>query len=713
MKTIRYESSPDGVVTLTFDDPDAPLNTMTPQWQADLTEAVDQLETGKGSLRGIVLASAKPTFFAGAELKGVLQLVAADAPACFATVEAVKRNFRRIETMGVPVVACLSGTALGGGWELALCAHHRVAVDDVAIRFGFPEVTLGLLPGASGVTKTVRLLGLVEALPYLVEGRLMRPREAQALGLVHAVVGRRDDLAVHALRWIGQNSKARQPWDEPDYRIPGGGPASPKVAPLLVTAPAVLRKKTRGLLPAPEAILACMVEGAEVDFDTALRIESRYLARLMVGQVTKNLVTLFFNRNSIRSGQSRPKGTPKWRATRVGILGAGMMGSGIASANAASGVPCVIKDISLEKAEAGKGLMAHRLDDAVARGKLVRARRDEILALVNPTASYDDLNGCDLIIEAVFENRELKAEVTRESCLRLADGGLFASNTSTLPITGLASACPTPERFIGLHFFSPVDRMELVEIIVGKKTDEQTLARAYDYVLQIGKSPIVVNDSRGFFTSRTFGTFVMEGLAMLAEGLPAAVIENAALAAGMPVGPLAVMDETSLALSMQVREQTAADFTAEGKTVPSHPGDVVLERMVRDFNRPGRAYGGGFYEYPEGGRKHLWDGLPKAFGKGGATFDMRELRDRFLYRQSIEAARCLEEGVLRSVHDGNVGSILGIGFPSWTGGALQFINSEGLERFVARAQELASRYGERFAAPAIVRQHLAQDELFR
>jgi 3-hydroxyacyl-CoA dehydrogenase/enoyl-CoA hydratase/3-hydroxybutyryl-CoA epimerase len=711
MNPIRYEQNADGVVTLTFDAPDAAINTMTPEWEQALTAAVDRLVAERDKLSGVILASGKSTFFAGAELKGVLKLTAADAPACFAEIEQVKRNFRRLETLGKPVVACINGAALGGGWELALVAHHRIALDIAKIRLGLPEVTLGLLPGASGVTKTVRLLGLEAALPLLMEGKTFAPREALELGLVHELAGSPEEMLAKARAWIKDHPAAVQPWDEKNYRIPGGGPANPKIAQMLTVAPAMTLEKTRGLLPAPEAILACAVEGAQVDFDTALRIESRYLVKLMVGQVAKNLITIFFNQNAIKSGASRPRDVPRWQAAKVGILGAGMMGAGIAWANAQRGVPCVLKDVSVEAAEKGKAYSAKLLEKRVAQGRTDRIKADATLGLITATASDDDLKGCDLIIEAVFENRELKAQVTRETEGLLAPGGIYASNTSTLPITGLAQAAAHPEKFIGLHFFSPVDKMALVEIIKGEKTDADTLARACDYVLQIGKTPIVVNDSRGFYTSRTFGTFVREGMCMIEEGIPAPVIENAARQAGMPVGPLAVIDETSMSLSLSVINQTRADCAAAGEPYVAQPGEGMFERMVNEFKRPGRAAGGGFYEYPKDGKKHLWAGL-KQFEKAGATWDMQELKDRFLYRQSIETARCLEEGVLTTVHDANIGSIYGIGFPAWTGGALQFINSCGPAQFVARADALAATYGARFTVPQLVRERAKNKQQF-
>ncbi len=706
MQTIRYEKDAEGVVTLTFDEPGSPVNTMSLEWQRDFHAAVDRIAAETAPFIGVILASAKTTFFAGANLKLVLQLTAADAPRCYDEIQAIKRSFRKLETLGKPVVACLNGSALGGGWEVALSAHHRIAVDNARIQFGTPEVTLGLLPGAGGITKTVRLLGLAAAQPYLLEGRLMKPQDAAALGLVHELVADAKALPERARAFIRANPAVRQPWDEKDYRIPGGGPSSPKIAQGLVVAPAMLAQKTRGLYPAPEAILAAMVEGAQVDFDTAMRVETRYLARLMVGQVTKNMISaFFFDLNAIKSGASRGAlvdAVPRWKATRVGILGAGMMGSGIAHANAVRGVPCVLLDVSQDKADRGKDAVRKLTDSAVKKGRMDEAKQAQVLGLIHATAHKEDLQGCDLIIEAVFENRTLKAQITRETEPRLAPGGIFASNTSTLPITGLAAESAHAERFIGLHFFSPVDRMQLVEIIKGKATSADTLARAYDYVQQIGKTPIVVNDSRGFFTSRTFGTFVMEGCAMLAEGIPAPVIENAAMAAGMPVGPLAVLDETSLSLALHVAEQTRADLAAEGKAYQSPPGEAVIERMVREFRRPGRAGGGGFYDYPEGAPKRLWPELKKLYEKPGIGYDVEQLKQRFLYRQAIEAARCLEEGVLVSEHDGNIGSIFGIGFPAWTGGALQFIRSEGPAKFVSRAKGLAERFGPRFQPPAVL-----------
>lgn len=698
MKTIKYQLA-DGIATLTFDEPGSTVNTMSLQWQDDLSEATAQVLKDKDAISGVILASAKSTFFAGADLKAVMRMTPADAPRAYTEVERMKKNFRTLETLGKPVVSCLNGSALGGGWEVALLGHHRVAVDDEKIRFGMPEVTLGLLPGASGITKMTRHLGLLAAQPYLLEGKLFGPREALALGLVHELVADAGALRARALAWIAAHPTAQHAWEAKDYKIPGGTPNHPKIAMALSVAPAMLKKQTRGLYPAPEAILACMVEGALVDLETALRIESRYLAKLMTGTNARAMInTFFFNLNAIKSGQSRPKNIPRYKPQKVGILGAGMMGAGIAYAQASKGIATVLKDVSQDQADTGRAYSARVSQARVAKGRLSAQEQAALLARISATSKPADLAGCDLIIEAVFESRELKAQVTREAEPLLAPGGFFASNTSTLPISGLAKASIQPEKFIGIHFFSPVDKMKLVEIIRGHQTGDETVARAFDYVQALGKIPIVVNDSRGFYTSRTFGTFVMEGAAMLGEGIPAAAIENVGIQAGMPVGPLAVLDETALSLSVHVLDQTRADYAAEGKTYDAMPGELLVERMVKEFHRPGRAGGGGFYDYPseKGAKKSLWPELKRLFEKPETAWDITELKDRLLYRQAVETARCLSEGVLTSVHDANIGSIFGIGFPAWTGGAMQFIYGMGIDRFIQRAEELAAKFGPGF-----------------
>jgi len=709
----HYQKDSDGIVTLTMDWPGQEVNTVDRQFVPALAEVIDQLEAEREQITGVVLTSAKKTFFAGGDLKWFITLGPSDAAEIFAVAEQVKALLRRLEKLGRPVVAAIAGAALGGGWEIALACHHRVVLDDPSIQLGQPEVTLGLLPGGGGITRMVRLLGLQEAMPYLLEGKLMRPAEAAHRGLA-ALAKDGDDLLAQARAWIAANPAPEQPWDRKGYKLPGGAPSSPHMAQMLTVAPAMLVEKTHGVYPAPKAILSAAVEGAQVPFDVATRIESRYFVELVTGQVAKNMIgTFFFQLNEIKGGAARPKDVPRWKATKVGVLGAGMMGSGIAYANAARGIPTVLKDVTIEQAEQGKAYSARITVRRVERGQLSAARRQELLDRIHPTADAGDLAGCNLIIEAVFENTELKHQVTRETEPLLAEDGIFASNTSTLPISGLASASARPERFIGLHFFSPVDKMQLVEIVKGQRTSAETLARAYDYVQQIGKIPIAVNDSRGFFTSRVIRTFLNEAASMLGEGIAPAVIEHAALQAGFPTGPLALLDEVSLKLAIAIADEARRAASAAGHDYADSPGEMVMRRMVGEFGRPGKAGGAGFYEYPrDGGKKYLWPGLSIFAGDrpGNAPIDVSELKDRMLYVQSIETLRCLEEGVLESVRDANIGSIFGIGFPGWTGGAIQFINHVGVRAFAARTEELARKHGPRFAPPRLLRERAERDE---
>ena len=705
--TLRYQLAEDGVATVCFDEPGSAVNTMKPEWYADMAALADQLHHDADKLKGVVFTSAKKTFFAGADLKGVLTLKASDNKSSFESMESLKRAFRRIETLGKPVVAVIEGAALGGGWELALVAHARFVLNHPKIPLGLPEVTLGLIPGANGITKMTRLLGVVAAQPYLMEGKLFGPQQALELGLAQGVADSTEELHAMARAFIAAHPQSAQAWDVKGYKMPGGNVNSPALANGLAVAPAMLFNKAHGLYPAAQAILEAMVEGAQVDFDTATRIETRKLVRVMTGQTAKNMITaFFFNTTAIKSGKSRPAVASVWKPARVGILGAGMMGAGIAYANALRGIPCVLKDVTLDKAQQGREYTQKLTAKQVDSGRMDPAQQLKTMALIQATDKVSDLQGCDLIIEAVFENRALKAQVTQEAEAMLSADGVFATNTSTLPVSGLAKASKRPTHFVGLHFFSPVDKMKLVEIIRGEQTSDETLARAYDYVLVIGKTPIVVNDSRGFFTSRVFGTYVMEGAAMLAEGVPAPLIERAAVMAGMPVGPLEVLDATALSLSVHVLDQTRADYAAEGRSYSATTGELLVERMVKEFKRNGRAAGAGYYDYPADGPKHLWPGLKTHFEKplNADPLQAQEaIKQRLLYRQAVETARCLQERVLTSSHDANIGSIFGIGFPAWTGGALQFVYSEGLNKFIANCAALTSQHGDGFAlSPQVI-----------
>lgn len=711
MSAIQYQKNADNIVILTLDSSGQSANTMNAEFRESLNEITQKLKA-ETDLKGVIFRSAKKTFFAGGDLDELIQVQPEHAPEFFNMIEKLKGDLRTIETLGVPVVAALNGTALGGGWEIALGCHYRIAMNDPKTKFGLPEVTLGLLPGGGGIVRMVRLLGLQNAFPFLMEGKQFGVDQAKSLGLVHDTAENEQELLDKAIAWIKANPKSQQPFDVKGYKIPGGSPSTPAVAQVLAIAPAMLRDKTKGCYPAPEAIMAAAVEGAQVDVDTALRIESRYFTHLTVGQISKNMIGTFWHGlNAIKSGASRPADIAKWQATKVGVLGAGMMGAGIAYSTAIKGIPVVLKDVSVENAEKGKAYSQKLLDKRVSQGRMSAEKRDQVLALITATANATDLQGCDLIIEAVFENQELKAKVTQEAEQYLAQGGIFASNTSTLPITGLATASKDAKNFIGLHFFSPVDKMQLVEIIKGKQTSAETLAKAYDFVQQIAKTPIVVNDSRGFFTSRVFGTFVQEGMRLLAEGVHPAKIEMAALKAGMPVGPLAIQDEVSLTLSEHVASETRKALQAEGKYLPKTPVDEVVHTMIHELNRKGKAAGAGFYDYPENSKKHLWDGLSRWTKENDIS--EQEMIDRFLFVQALDTLRCYEEGVLESVVDANVGSIFGIGFAPWTGGAIQFLNQNGVEKSLQRAEQLAAKYGERFTPPQLLRDQAQKRDIIR
>jgi 3-hydroxyacyl-CoA dehydrogenase/enoyl-CoA hydratase/3-hydroxybutyryl-CoA epimerase len=546
------------------------------------------------------------------------------------------------------------------------------------------------------------MLGLEKALPLLTEGTTLSAQQALRAGLVDQLASDAEDLINSARQWILANRSPNKAWDQPGFQIPGGGPSDPKVAQMLAIAPSILRSKTQGCYPAPEKALAAAVEGAQVDFPTAEKIEARYFTELVTGQISKNMMGSWFQLNEINAGQSRPKAPPVYHMRRVGVVGAGMMGSGIAYATALAGVNVVLKDINLAAAQRGKDYSVRLLDKQVAHGRMSPEQRDAVLSRIKTTGRDSDLEGCDLIIEAVFEDRDLKAHVSAAAEQVVVPYAVIASNTSTLPITGLATAVSRQERFIGLHFFSPVDKMRLVEIIKGARTNDMTLARAFDFVQQIDKTPIVVNDARGFFTSRVFATFTNEGIAMLGEGVSAAMIETEARKAGMAVGPLAVSDEVSLSLMSHIREQARKDLAQQGAEVKDHPAAAVIDLLLNEYKRAGKAAGGGFYDYPADAPKRLWSALKARFEKPDAQIAGEEIRDRLLFIQAIESVRCLEEGVLRSTADGNIGSLSGIGFPAWTGGTLQFINQYGLADFIARARGLAERYGERFEPPALL-----------
>jgi len=710
-QNIRYSVDGDGIATLLIDVADRPMNVITPGFRKDLAECVEKVASDP-AVRGAVIGSAKSSFMAGADIKDMAAafqrgLTAAEAAKFSGE---LNRLLRRLETCGKPFAAAVNGVALGGGFEVALACHYRVLSDDPKAGVGFPEVKIGLLPGAGGTQRTPRLIGVTEALRLITEGRQLGAQDALKKGLVNEIAPAAE-LIQRARQWILKGGEGVQPWDKKGFRVPGGaGMASPAAAQTFMVGTALAAKTTMRNYPAPAAILSCVYEGTLLPMDAALAVESKYFGQLLAGPVARNLMrTMFINKGLADKLSRRPAGPPKSQVRRLGILGAGMMGAGIAHVSALAGMDVVLLDSTLELAAKGKDYSKQLLAKDVGRGKKTQADADAVLARIKPTASYDDLAGCDLVIEAVFENRDIKADVTRKTEAVIPKGAVFASNTSTLPITGLAQASKRPAQFIGIHFFSPVEKMPLVEVIVGKKTSDETLARALDYVAQLRKTPIVVNDSRGFYTSRCFGTFVNEGIAMLQEGVAPALIENGAKMAGMPVGPLAVGDEVTIDLSWKIMRQTEQDL---GRRFQRPVTYETVRKFVEELKRPGKRFGAGFYDYPKDAKKHLWPGLADVFPRAPMLLPVEEVEKRFLCIQALETARCMEEGVVTTAAEADLGSILGWGFPAWTGGTLSYIDTIGIRAFVAECDRLAKRYGKRFKPSKWLRERAKRNEPF-
>jgi 3-hydroxyacyl-CoA dehydrogenase/enoyl-CoA hydratase/3-hydroxybutyryl-CoA epimerase len=674
-----------------------------PQFEAALLKAF-----ADESVNGIIITSEKPEFVAGADLKMILRNNDKDPAEMLKVSSELNRIFRSIETSGKPTVAAMNGTALGGGYEICLACHHRIALNTPKSLIGLVEVTIGLLPGGGGTQRLPRMIGMQAALPLMLEGKKVGVQEAKSLGMVDDIADSPAEMMGKAHAWIAANPKPLKPWDEVDrktgeivgkdkFNVPGGNVQSAVGAQVFSAGTAMLVDKTKGNYPAPLEIMACVYEGLQVNIDRALAIEARHFVKVATSKVAKNMIqTMFLGMNEANKGASRPKDVPKTEVKKIGILGAGLMGAGIAYVSAQAGIEVILKDVSIEAAEKGKDYSRNLLQKSVERGKVDSAKVDGLLNLIKPTANVQDLQGCDLIIEAVFENRELKAQVTQEAEPMLADSGnpargVFGSNTSTLPISGLAQASKKPEHFIGIHFFSPVDKMALVEIIMGRQTSDYALAVAMDYVRKIRKTPIVVNDSRGFYTSRCFGTYSGEGMELLKEGVNPVLIENAGKDAGMPVGPLAVTDEVALDLVYKIAGQGIRD-----RAIREDDTSYQVAKQFVDLGRLGKKTKAGFYDYNDDRSKKLWPGLPDLFPLAEKQPTLDEVKTRLLYRQAIEAVRCFEENVVRTKLDADLGSILGWGFPAYTGGALSFVEFVGLETFVATCDRLADQYGERF-----------------
>jgi 3-hydroxyacyl-CoA dehydrogenase/enoyl-CoA hydratase/3-hydroxybutyryl-CoA epimerase len=705
---IEYSIDGDGIAAIVWNMADRPMNVMNNESLGAFRDAVYKAIQDK-AVKGVIVTSAKNDFVAGADLVNLLK-ESTDAAKALQNSFALQKLFRDIEKAGKPFVAAINGTALGGGYEICLACHRRIAADNPKALIGLPEASIGLLPGAGGTQRLPRMIGVSKALPMILESKKVDPKAALALGMVDEVVAP-GELLIRAKAWLlaeGQTSHVK-PWDQKGFRVPEAA-NTPKGAQVFTAGNAMLRAKTMGNYPNAQYIMSCVYEGMLVDIDTGLKIESRYFVACTQSKEARNMIrSLFFSIGEANKLANRPKNVPTQAYSKVGILGAGMMGAGIAWAASSVGLQVVLLDSTQEAAEKGKAYSAGLLDRRIKSRRATEADKEKQLGLIKATTSYDDLKGCELVIEAVFEDRTIKADVTKKAEAQLEPTAIFASNTSTLPITGLAEASARPANFIGLHFFSPVDKMPLVEIIRGKQTSDETLARAMDFVKKIRKTPIVVNDSRGFYTSRVFATYVTEGLTMLAEGVNPAIIENAGKAAGMPVGPLALADEVSLELMHRVRSQTKKDLGDAYKADGSEP---VLQAMVEKLGRIGKKAGKGFYDYPADGKKRLWTDLGKHFPVKAEQPDLKDVIKRLVYIQSVETARCLEEKVVIDVRDADVGSIMGWGFPPFRGGTVSNIDMVGVKPFVAECDQLAQKFGARFTPPKLLRDMADQGKAF-
>lgn len=709
--TITGEVGDDRVLVLTIDDPTQATNTMNDAFGQSLASTIDWLEAHRDDFDGVIVTSGKDSFFSGGDLELLRDAGPNDHAAISGALDFTKDKFRRLERLGKPVVAALGGTALGGGYEIALACHYRIALDKKSSRFGLPEVTLGLLPGAGGVTRTVRMFGVVEALTRVVgQGQRYRPAQALEFGLVDEVVDTEEAMMAAARDWIAAHPDAAQPWDRDGFEIPGGTAASPGLADRLpaLTAAASVRTPVKGApMPAPLAVIAAAVEGSVLDFDSASLVETGHCTSLACGPVSGNLIqSMFFDLGSINKGASRPPAEPQRVPEKVLVIGAGMMGAAIAYVVASAKVPVVLRDVSIESAERGKDYARSILGKSVAKGRTTQEAADAVLSLITASADAADTEGCDLVVEAVFEDPAVKQSAFEAVDKYLTADALLCSNTSTLPITALAEGVSRESDFVGTHFFSPVDKMPLVEIVVGEHTSDSALARAFDFVRLIGKTPIVVGDSHGFFTTRVIGRFMDEAISMVAEGVHPSTVEQAAFHAGYPSGALALMDEISLTLSRHIREGMAEAARADGREWIDSKSYALVDRMVDEFERPGRKSGRGFYDYAEDGSKAgLWPGLVEHYLRADHGIPFEDMMDRMLIAQSLDSIACFDEGVLRTVADANIGSIMGIGYPAWTGGVLQFVNQfdGGLPGFVDRADELRARYGDRFIVPSSLR----------
>ena len=721
LENFTFDVDADGIALLTWDMAGRSMNVITPKVMEELAAVVDKV-AGDEAITGCVITSGKDSFSGGADLsmlQGALRQYQegreADPDAAMAALfEGTRRLtllFRRLETCGTPFAVALPGTAMGGALELSLACHYRVAADNPAGRVGLPEVKVGLLPGAGGTQRVARLVATPDALQMLLQGRELRFAQAKGMGLIHEVVPG-DRLIEAAKTWIRDGGKPVAPWDAPGFKLPTGKVWSPRNIENFIGANAIYRRETHDNYPAARMILSCVYEGLQVPFDTGLMIESRYFAHAMrTTEAAAMIRSLFISMQELNKGARRPANIGPVAPTKVGVIGAGFMGSGVAYVTANAGMEVVVVDADAEALERCMAYAEKQIAGQISKRRARPEDKEALLARLSTSQDFASLEGCDLVVEAVFEDTGIKADVTQSAECHLSDDAVFGSNTSTLPITGLAKASGRPDNFIGIHFFSPVEKMRLVEIILGEATSDHALAVALDYVRAIRKTPIVVNDSRGFFASRVVATYVREGQLMLTEGVPPAMVENVGRMAGMPVGPLALNDEVAVDLAWKILQATRKEL---GEDAVEPRQAELLEEMVVKRGRLGRKNQMGFYDYPDVGDKRLWPGLGEIVGeaKPAGDFDIDELKRRFLVIQALESARCVAENVITDVREADVGAILGFGYAPFTGGPLSYIDFMGVETFTALCDDLAERHGDRFRPNDLLREMAEKGETF-
>lgn len=697
---IKYKKDTNNIVTLILDMEGRDANVINHEIVTAFLPVLEHLkqEKARHALRGIILTSGKKSFLAGGDLEYLYQASKTDE--IFKFTEKLKKFFRELESPGVPVVAAINGTALGTGFELALACHHRIVVDKPKVKVGLPEITIGLMPGSGGVVRLLWLLGIEKAFPILTSGHRYSPKEALEAGIIDELANSQEEMLEKARAWLMQTQEGRRPWDKADGKIPGGTASDPKVAAAIRRLTAALAKSTYHNFPAPLAILNVLTEGSKVNFDTASRMESRYYTQLLCSKEAKNMIKAFwFDFNAIKAGVSRPKGFGKFRPKKVGVIGAGQMGSGIALNCLLQGMDVVLKDVSKLIAERGLTYATAHLNQLVEKGELQPAERKSILEHIKTTETSEDFESCDIVIEAVFENRMVKQKVTKEAEEYMDEYSFFASNTVSIPITRLAEASIRPANYVGLHFFNPVDKVPLVEIVRGKQTSDETIARAFDFAIAIRKTPIVVKDDWGFYVARVQNTYILEGITMLQEGYAPALIENLGRQAGMPKGALALADDIGLDMVLKYERQAAEHY---GSRYTQHPAVDVLTTLINDLHRTSQSKGGGFYEYTADGSKYIWPELTEHFPTTTITNteDARsEIMARFLFAQVIEAGWCLQENVIQSIPEANLGSIYGWGFPAYKGGVIQYIFDYGKAAFLEKCEQLQQAHGHRFSVP--------------